>query len=167
MGKVFEFNQTARLHLQPIVHACKRAITQFGYQDPEMNYHRFKIITKENNLCAWIDNDLFSGALNIIFHYLLKSAVSDENIFLSVLRTETNTCQLLISSHNPYDRSDFHGPISISTIGLDITDLESFQFIMEMHGGFMQLWQSRKTTGFVFEFNLLCVAIGECSYDHP
>jgi hypothetical protein len=48
-------------------------------------------------------------------------------------------------------------PVSLSSTGLDITELESFQYIMEMHGSCMQLWRYNDSKMYAFEIDLLCI----------
>lgn len=158
MKQIFEFNSATRLHLQPILHACKKAILQFGnptfFNDDQKFLFSFSC---RNTVYAWIDNSLFSGALTIIFSFLLKNSEPESPITLTIGRIGKNTCQLLISTSSIESLDTCAEPVSLSSTGLDITELESFQYIMEMHGSCMQLWRYNDSKMYAFEIDLLCI----------
>lgn len=158
MKQSFEFSYTARLHLQPVVNACKKAILQFGNPMHGSGDQKFLLsVSCQKPVHAWVDNTLFSGALTIIFLFLLKNSKSGSPITLTIRKIEKNTCQLLISNGGIDSLDIFEEPVSLSSTGLDITELESFQYIMDMHGGCIQLWRHPDTQTYAFEIDLLCI----------
>jgi hypothetical protein len=159
MERVLGFKQTAMLHFQPVLYACKRAILQFSKTEKTIDRQKFYLNTScQYTLYSWIDNDLFYGALAIILHYVIKETNPQKEINVSVGKISSNTCQILISSAWAECKDDCEGPLSLTMLGMDITDLECMQYIMEMHGGCLQVWCHRVTHETIFEINFLCVS---------
>lgn len=158
MKQCFELSYTARLHLQPVVSACNKAILRFGNPIHCYNNQKFLLSTScQNTVYAWLDNKLFSGALAIVFLFLMKNSEPQSPIILTLRKIERNTCRLLISTGgiDPFDKCA--EPVSLTSIGLDITELESFQYIMDMHGSCMQLWRYPDTLAYAFGIDILCI----------
>ncbi|HEX2958138.1 MAG TPA: hypothetical protein VHO70_14995 [Chitinispirillaceae bacterium] len=158
MEQCFKFNQITRLHLQSVIQACKKAIIQFSKPENCYDNHEFLVSTScQNTVYSWIDNKLFSGALAIMFLFLKKHSDPQSPISLVIGNAGTNTCQLLISSGNLAPFNNYAEPVSLTSTELDITELESFQYIMDMHGSYMQLWRNRDTHEYAFEIDFLCI----------
>jgi hypothetical protein len=158
MKKFFESDCTARLHVQPVLYACKKAILHFGESRADFDFQRFYLnALNSHTIYSWIDNDLLNGAFTIVFHFLFKNIDPDSSVYLNIGKTGNNTCQILISSEYPELSNECEGPLTLSSAGLHITDIESLQYIMEMHGGCIQLWRHRTTLNYIFEINFLCV----------
>lgn len=158
MKKFFESNCTACLHVQPVLHACKKAILHFGEQLSDFDFQRFYLNTlSSHTIYSWIDNDLLNGAFTIMFHFLFKNIDPDSSVYLNIGMKGNNTCQILISSDYPEFCDECEGPLTLSSADFHITDIESLQYIMEMHGGCILLWRHRTTHNYIFEINFLCV----------
>jgi hypothetical protein len=167
MEKTLTSGRVAHLLLQPVLPVCDDAIKQFRRSKSiEQKYSIKAIEDPTSNVYAWIDSDLFTEALTILFKDLLNCPGLNKNINVHLKQIGLSTCRIIIAhSENP-DLSICDGPFSLPTCPWHDYDIEDSQIIVSMHGGYIQTWKMPETSRCFFEINLICMSgNGEENYD--
>ena len=110
---------------------------------------------------AWIDNELFIDALNILFKDLLSCTELVKNITIGLKQIGLSTCRIIIGHSEIPDLSKCDGPYQLSSCPSYEYNIKNSQTIISMHGGYIQAWKTPDASKCFFEINLICMSGNE------